>query len=343
MSNCDSEHEKSMKRDIQARIIALGVNLPQRILTNQDLEKIVDTTDEWITSRTGIKERRIAAADEFTSTMGTAAAKEALAKAGLTVNDIDFILLATLTPDYIANNTAALVQAQLGAPNIPAVDIQAACSGFIYALSMAKAFVESGMYHHVLVVASEKMSTYVDYADRGTSILFGDGAAAAIVCAEGEGLSIDGVSLGADGEYAEIVYIPAGGVRRPSTNETIETKQHCFKMQGKEVFKQAVRCMNAAAKECMAKLNLTDADISWIVPHQANLRIIDAVAKNFNIAAERVYKTVHKYGNTSASSIPLALDEMMAAHTLAQGERILLVAFGAGLTWGAAVLTKVMK
>ena len=332
-----------MKKDIKARIIALGVSLPERVLTNQDLEKIVDTSDEWITSRTGIKERRIAAPDEFTSTMGTAAAKQALSKAGMDAADIDFIMVATLTPDYIANNTGALIQAQLGAPNIGAIDVQAACSGFIYAISMAKAYVESGMYRNVLVVASEKMSTYVDYEDRGTSILFGDGAAAAIVSGAGEGLSIDAVTLGADGALAEIVYIPAGGVRYPATSETLANKMHTFKMQGKEVFKQAVRWMNAAAKECMAKLNLTDENISWIVPHQANLRIMDAVAKNFNVPADRLYKTVHKYGNTSSSSIPLALEELMGEHKLAEGEHILLVAFGAGLTWGAAVLTKVLK
>lgn len=332
-----------MVKHIKARIIGMGAHLPERIMTNAEFEKLVDTTDEWIESRTGIKERRIAAPDEFTSNMGTAAAKKALAAANLTPKDIDLILTATLSPDYLSSSTASLIQSQLGADNIAAFDLQAACTGFIYALSTAKAFVESGMYKRVLVIASEKMSTYVDFQDRSTCVLFGDGAAAAVVTNEGMGLAIDTVCLGSDGELAELVIVPGGGVRHPSTPETLKARMHYFKMEGKEVFKHAVRRMSAAARECMGKVGLVDKDISWLVPHQANLRIMDAIAKGFDIPADRMYKTVHKYGNTSASSIPLALEELLRTKTVEVNEHILLVAFGAGLTWGAAVLTKVKE
>lgn len=332
-----------MKKRAQARIIGMGSYLPQRVMTNKDFESLVDTTDEWIVSRTGIQERRIAASNEFTSDMGTAAAKQALSAAGLEPNDIELILVATMTPDYISTSTGALIQSNLKAERAAAVDMQAACTGFLYAISMAKAYIESGMYRRILVIASEKMSTYVDYSDRSTSILFGDGAAAAVVTDQGEGLAIDTVDLGADGELAELVIVPGGGVRHPPSKESLAAGLHYFKMEGKEVFKHAVRRMSAAAKACLDKVGLTDDQISWLVPHQANLRIMDAIAKGFNIPSERMYRTVHKYGNTSASSVAIALDELTREHTLVQDEHILLVAFGAGLTWGAAVLTKVME
>lgn len=328
---------------LRARITGMGSYLPERIMTNQEFEELIDTTDEWILTRTGIKERRIAGPNEFTSDMGTAAAKEALKAAGLVPNDIELILVATMTPDYISTSTGALIQAQLAAENAAAMDVQAACTGFLYALSTAKAYIESGMYRRLLVVASEKMSTYVDYQDRGTSILFGDGAAAAVVCAEGEGLAIDRVSLGSDGDLAQLVIVPGGGVRHPPSAESLAARLHYFKMEGKEVFKHAVRRMSSAAKECLSAMGLTDDMVSWLVPHQANLRIMDAIAKGFNIPDHRMYKTVQKYGNTSASSVAIALDELTREHKLSEGERILLVAFGAGLTWGAAVLTKITK
>ena len=327
----------------QARIIGMGSYLPKRVLTNQDFEKMVDTTDEWIVTRTGIKERRIAAEDEFTSDMGTAAARKALDSCGVSPDEIDLILVATLTPDYISNATGALIQTALGASKAAAVDIQAACSGFIYALSMAKAYIESGMYKNILLVASERMSTYVNYKDRGTCILFGDGAAAAVVSTEGEGLAIKNVCLGADGKLAEIVYIPGGGSRHPPSERSIKEELHYFRMEGKEVFKHAVRKMGAAAKECLDKAGLTTEQINWFVPHQANLRIMDALAKNFQIPDEKMYKTVQKYGNTSASSLAIALDELMQEHALNFGDNILLVAFGAGLAWGASLLKKIGK
>lgn len=330
-----------MKQKLQARITGMGSYLPDRVMTNQEFESLVETSDEWIESRTGIKERRIAAADEFTSDMGTAAAIKALASAGIVANDIELILVATMTPDYISTSTGALIQANLKAERAAAVDIQAACSGFLYVLSLAKAYIESGMYRTLLVIASEKMSTYVDYTCRSTSILFGDGAAAAVVTHEGAGLAIDTVCLGADGNLAQLVIVPGGGVRHPPSKESLAARLHYFKMEGKEVFKHAVKRMSAAAKECLARVGLIDSQVSWLVPHQANLRIMDAIAKGFNIPSERMYKTVHKYGNTSASSVAIALDELISEHELANGEHILLVAFGAGLTWGAAVLTKI--
>ena len=330
-----------MNKQLSARIIGMGSYLPKYVLRNQDFEKIVDTTDEWIVTRTGIKERRVAASDEFTSDMGTAAAKEALTSSGVSAADIDLILVTTMTPDYISTCTAALIQAAIGAKNTGAMDVQAACSGFVYGLSIAKAYIESGMYRNVLLVASEKMSTYVDYKDRSTCILFGDGAAAAVISHIGEGLALNTVCLGADGELAQVVIVPGGGVRHPPSADSIANGLHFFKMKGQEVFKNAVRRMEGAAKECLSRAGLTEEHISWLVPHQANMRIIEAIAKSFSFPHEKVYKTIQKYGNTSASSVAIALDELTREHSISLGEHILLVAFGAGLTWGASVLTKV--
>ncbi|MDN3507372.1 MAG: ketoacyl-ACP synthase III [Simkaniaceae bacterium] len=323
----------------RARIVGTGSYLPEKILTNEDLEKIVDTTDEWIFSRTGMKERRIAAEDEFTSQMGAKAANVALEKAGIKAEDVGLILFATLTPDYIFPSTAALVQSAIGAVNAAAFDMQAACSGYIYALSMAKSYIESGMYDNILIVASEKLSAITDYTDRGTCVLFGDGAAACIVSSKGKGLSIDKVVLGCDGDQAMILHQPAGGVRKPPSAETIENKEHTIRMEGREVFKHAVRRMESAAEQCLEALKLGKEKISWFIPHQANIRIIETIAKRFEITMEKVYVTVHKYGNTSASSVGIALDELMNKGTVQHDDHLLLVAFGAGLTWGACVLT----
>lgn len=332
-----------MNKKLQARILGLGSYVPERILTNIELEKMVDTTDEWIISRTGIKERRIASENEYTSSMGSAAAKNALESAKINVEDIDIILVATLTPDYLSNAVGPLIQSQIGANKVPAFDIAAACTGFIYALSVAKAYIEAGMYKNILLVASEKMSMYVDYKDRGTCILFGDGASAAVISSQGKGLLIDNVCLGSDGELSKLVYVPAGGACHPTSERTIAEGLHTFRMQGTEVFKNAVRRMVTASEECLLKAGLKKEQLSWLVPHQANLRIMDAIAKNFDIPSEKMFKTVHKYGNTSASSVPIALDELLREHTIRKGEHILLTAFGAGLTWGASLLTMVEK
>jgi 3-oxoacyl-[acyl-carrier-protein] synthase-3 len=330
-----------MEKNQKARIIGMGSYLPEKVLNNKDLEQMIDTTEEWILSRTGIKERRIAAEHEYTSTMGIASAQAALKEAGMKAEDIDLVLVATMTPDYISSSTAAIIQHQIGASSAAAFDLQAACSGFLYALATAKAYIESGMYLCILIVATEKMSSYVNYKDRSTCILFGDGAAAAVITNEGEGLVIDNVCLGADGELVNLVIIPGGGVRHPTSQETLKAGLHYFDMDGKEVFKHAVRRMTAAARESLLKAGLNEEEISWLVPHQANMRIMDTIAKGFNIPANRMYKTVYKYGNTSASSIPLALHELIKTHEVKKGEHILLAAFGAGLTWGASILTKV--
>lgn len=328
-----------MNKLAKARIIGTGCYLPERILSNHDLEKMVETSDEWIVSRTGMKERRIARSDEFTSDMGYEAAKHAIEAANISSEEIDLILVATLTPDYVFPSTACLLQARLKAFNAAAVDIQAACTGYIYALSQAKAYIDSGLYNHVLIVASEKLSTIVNYKDRNTCVLFGDGAAACVVSNRGKGLMIRDVCLGADGELAELLILPAGGSRHPASSQTIADDLHYLQMGGKETYKHAVRRMEMASKQCLDRAGLAESEISWIVPHQANVRIIEGIAKRFGVLMERVYLTIHKYGNTSASSIGIALDELLRLKGVQQGENILLTAFGAGLTWGASILT----
>lgn len=325
----------------KARIISLGSYLPSHVLNNQDFEKIVETTDEWIVSRTGIKERRLANVQEFASDMGLQAAVAALDRAQMSAQNIDLILVATMSPDYISPSTASLIQAGLDAFNAAAFDIQAACTGFIYALSVAKAFVDSGTYQNVLVVATEKMSAFVDYKDRNTCVLFGDGAAAALVSNRGEGLLIGNTCLGADGSLSQLLVIPAGGARHPTTHETVAQRMHYIKMSGRELFKHAVRRMSSAAVDCLAKAGLKETQLSWLVPHQANLRIIDAISTSLGMSTDKVYKTLHKYGNTSASSMAIALDELTQQYRVNAGDHILLAGFGAGLTWGAALLTKI--
>jgi 3-oxoacyl-[acyl-carrier-protein] synthase-3 len=326
---------------LQPRIIGLGSYLPKKILSNAELESMVDTSDEWIFSRTGIRERRIATPEEPPSVMGAAAARIALERCGMAACDIDLVLVATMTPDYPSSSTAALIQHAIGAVKAAAFDIQAACSGFLYALSTAKAFVASGMYKNVLVITAEKMSSLVDYTDRATCILFGDGASAAVISNQGTGLSLGSFCLGANGSLVDIFMVPAGGSRMPTGEETLKEGQHFIKMQGRELFKHAVQLMSAAAEECLHKASLDEDDVKWIVPHQANERIIDAIGKKFNGNEHKVFKNVHKYGNTSASSIGIALDELQQQHQLQDGEHILLLAFGAGVTWGALLLTHI--
>lgn len=323
----------------KARIIGTGSYLPQKVLTNQDLEKMVETSDEWIVSRTGMKERRIADDNEFTSTMGAIAAKRAIEAAGVPAEEIDLILFSTITPDYLFPSTACLLQAELKAVNAASLDIQAACTGFLYGISVAKAFIESGIYRNVLIVASEKLSSIVNYKDRNTCVLFGDGASACVVAGKGRGLTIRNVRLGADGELANLIILPAGGSRSPASRETITADLHFLKMEGKEVFKHAVRRMESSTKECLEDAKLKEENISWLIPHQANMRIIEALAKRFQVPMERVYMTIHKYGNTSASSVGIALDELLKEKNIEAGENLMLTAFGAGLTWGSSILT----
>lgn len=330
-----------MTKNIQATITGLGSYLPERILSNADLELMVETSNEWIFTRSGIEERRIAASDEFSSTMGTKAAEKALKQAGLTAGDIDAILVSSMTPDYLCPSTAALIQHELGAKKACALDIQAACSGFIYGLSIAKAWVESGAFRNVLLIATEKNSAFVDYQDRTTCVLFGDGAGACVIQKGGSGYRIDHVCLGADGEQSSLITIPASGCRLTASAESIAQRQHFLKMVGKEVFKHAVRRMEAAAKECLDQTGILEEQISWLIPHQANIRIMEAISKRFSIPWERVFRTIQKYGNTSSSTVPIALCELDSQIMPKEHEHLLLAAFGGGLTWGASLLTKV--
>lgn len=324
-----------------ATITAIAAYLPEKVLSNSDLERMVETSHEWIVTRTGIEERRMAHDEEFPSCMGAKAAARALEKAGLKATDVDAILCATMTPDFLTPSTAALIQSSLGATKACCLDIQAACSGFLYGLSIAKGWVESGMYKNVLVVASEKNSAFVDYTDRNTCVLFGDGSGACLVQPSGKGYEIRHVCLGADGAESQLICIPAGGSRRPASANTHEDREHFMKMEGKEVFKHAVRRMEASAKECLDSTGILEADITWLIPHQANIRIIEAISKRFNIPWERTLRTIHKYGNTSAATIPIALAELDEHNAPQSGEHLLLTAFGAGLTWGSSLLTKV--
>ncbi len=328
----------------KAIIVGTGSYLPERVLSNADLEKMVETSDEWIVSRTGMKERRIAAADEFSSHMGEEASRRALAAAGIEPGAVQMVICATTTPDHAFPSTACLIQGRLGMTGAAALDIQAACSGFIYALSLAKGWIEAGLYETVLVVAAEKISSLVNYKDRNTCVLFGDGAAAAVVRAAkpgvGRGLLVNETCLGADGLLSELVMVPAGGSAAPASQATVEAGLHYLKMDGKEVFKHAVRRMEGASKECLDRMGLKEGEISWYVPHQANMRIIEAIAKRFQVPMEKVYLTIQKYGNTSASSLGITLDELLRNEKLVDGEHLLLTAFGAGLTWGASVLTQ---
>lgn len=324
-----------------AYLRGLGSYLPERVMTNADFEKIVETTDEWITSRTGIKERRIAKKDETCSDMAYHASVRALENAQLEIAEIDLIIVATITADHSCPSASCILQGKLGASGVPAMDVNAACSGFPYAVSIAEAFVKSNKYKNILVVASEKMSSLVDYTDRATCILFGDGAAAAVISTQKSGFSIDHIALGADGENGMIMSVPAGGSSMPASIESVEKRLHFFRMQGSEVFKHAVRRMGSVAEECIAAAGITMDQIDWLIPHQANTRIVEAMAKRSTLANERVYNEVHRYGNTSGSSVAIALDDLMKERGVTAGQKILLVAFGGGMTWGAILLTKV--
>ncbi|MDD4957575.1 MAG: ketoacyl-ACP synthase III [Candidatus Omnitrophica bacterium] len=319
-------------------ILGVGKYLPEQVLTNADLERMVDTSDEWITTRTGIKERRIAANNEATSDMAVKAAKSALKNAGLTPEDIDLIIVATITPDMFFPSTACLVQYKLGAQNIPAFDIAVACSGYVYGLTIADQFIKSGMYKKALVIAAEKLSTVTDWEDRSTCILFGDGAGAAILGEVEEG-GILGASLGADGSKGDLLQLPAGGSKMPASIKTVENKLHTIKMEGNVLFKHAVKIMADAALAVTEPLGLDGDDIDIIIPHQANIRILNALAKRMGVDPDKkVYLNIYKYGNMSAASSAVALTEAVEEGRIKKGDTILMDAFGGGLTWGALVI-----
>jgi 3-oxoacyl-[acyl-carrier-protein] synthase-3 len=329
------------KHDFKGRtcsISAVGAYVPARVMTNADLEKIVETTDEWITSRTGIKERRIAASDEFTSDLGAKAALAAMTRAGVTAEQIDLIIVATLTPDMPFPSTACLVQKKIGARRAAAFDLEAACSGFIYGLEIGQQFIMSRTYDCVLVIGAEKLSSIIDWQDRNTCVLFGDGAGAAILQNRPNAHGLLTVCMGADGNKAELLSMPGGGSRCPATVDSVNSRLHYLRMDGKETFKSAVNAMCTAAREALERCDLDIAQIKCVIPHQANQRIIDAVGDRLGAKPEQLFVNLHKYGNTSAASVAIALDEAVALGRVQRGDLILLVVFGAGLTWGAAVI-----
>ena len=326
-----------MHQNKRAGIIGLGKYLPEKRLTNKDLEKIVDTTDEWIVTRTGIRERRIAREDEATSDMASEAARRALADAKLKPEDIDLIIVATITPDMFFPATACLVQQKISARTVPAFDISVACSGFIYGLAIANQFISSGAYKHALVIAAEKLSSITDWTDRNTCVLFGDGAAAAVLGPVEKG-GILSVYLGADGRQGNLIKLPAGGSKIPATKKSIDDKLHFIKMNGAELFKHAVRIMADAALEVTRPLGITADDISLVIPHQANIRILSAAAKRMGLSEDKIYLNIEKYGNMSAASSGVALVEAVEEGRIKKGDKILLDAFCGGLTWGAIVI-----
>jgi len=327
-----------MTKTIHAAITGVGHYAPAKVLTNADLEKMVDTSDEWIRTRTGIRERRIAANDEMTSDMGVAAARAALAQAKLDPADVEAIYVATCTPDMIFPSTACLIQAALGAKRAYGFDISSACAGFIMALDTAAAAVESGRVRNALVIGAEKLSVVTDWTSRDTCVLFGDGAGA-VVLQPSPRPGLRSSLLGVDGNQAEILYIPAGGCKQPSSEETVRAHRHAIHMSGRETFKIAVNTMQEAAQEAIARAGLTADQIDCMIPHQANYRIVDAVAKRLGPnVMYKVFLNLDRYGNTSAASIPIALSEAVAAGKVKSGDKILMVAFGGGLSWGGAVV-----
>ncbi|MDH7568073.1 MAG: beta-ketoacyl-ACP synthase III [Armatimonadota bacterium] len=319
-------------------IVGLGTYVPERVLTNADLEKMVDTSDEWIVTRTGIRERRIAAPHEATSDLATHAAQRALEDARLAASDIELIVLATLTPDMLFPATANIVQHRLGATHAGGFDLSAGCSGFVYALAVGAQFVATGVYQHVLVIGADTLSRIVDWTDRSTCVLFGDGAGAAVLGPAPEGTGFLSFVLGSDGGGADLLNLPAGGSRKPASADTVAGREHFIRMAGNEVFKFGVRAMVDASLEALEKAGLQPNEVDLLVPHQANIRIMDAAARRLDVPLGRVFSNVDRYGNTSAASVPLAFDQARREGRVKDGANIVFVGFGAGLTWAATVL-----
>lgn len=319
-------------------IIGTGFYVPEKILTNADLEKMVDTTDEWITTRTGIKERRIAKDTEATSDLAIKSAKEAIKKAKITSKEIDTIIVATVTPDMFFPSTACFVQKGIGAKNASAFDISAACSGFIYGIATARNFINCDAAKTVLVIGAETLSRITDWQDRDTCVLLGDGAGAVILRKTDTSSDILSVYLGADGNSGDLLYIPGGGSRHPATYKMIDDRLQYMKMEGNKLFKIAVRSMAKSAQKAVDLAGITCEDVKLIIPHQANIRIVEGVAKQLKIPMEKVFLNIQKYGNTSAATTPIALAEAISEGRIKKGDIIVLVAFGGGLTWGATAI-----
>jgi 3-oxoacyl-[acyl-carrier-protein] synthase-3 len=323
---------------LNAGIISTGHSYPSGVLTNADLEKLVDTSDEWITSRTGIKQRRKAADDEYTSQFGVKAARQAIERAQIDPLEIDLIVCATTSPDQILPSTGCLIQAELGANNAAAYDLFAACSGFLYGLTTVESMIRTGQIKYALVIGAEVLTKYVDYTDRSTCVIFGDGAGAALLAPVAEDKGILATKIVSDGRFAEQLYAPGGGTRMGTTHETIDNRQHFFKMKGNELFKIAVRSMTSISQEMLEKANFTTDDIKLFIPHQANQRITDAVAQKLGVDDSVVYSNIEQHGNTSSASIPIALDECIQDGKIEEGDLVLMASFGGGATWGATLV-----
>ncbi|TET44470.1 ketoacyl-ACP synthase III [candidate division TA06 bacterium] len=322
----------------KARIIGTGSALPERVLTNYDLEKMVDTSDEWIVERTGIKERRIADEKTATSDLGLLASKKAIEDAKIDLKEIEIILVGTASPDMLFPSTGCVVQSKLGLENIPAFDVSAACSGFLYGLEIARALLESGMYNTLLLLGAETLSKIVDWTDRSTCVLLADGAGACVMKSLNGERGILSTFAAANGSLGKLLYLPAGGSRNPASVETVEKRMHYIKMKGNEVFKHAVRAMVNGGQIALERAGLTAADVDLFIPHQANMRIIKAVAKRLRVPEEKVYTNIHRVGNTSAASIAICIDEANKDGRLNEGDIVLLDCFGGGLTWASAVI-----
>lgn len=319
-------------------ILGIGHYVPEKVLTNFDLEKMVDTSDEWITERTGIKQRHIAAPEEATSDLSLKAAQKALEDAGVAPEEIDLVIVATASPDHAFPSTACLVQDRIGAKNAAAFDLSAGCSGFVYSLGVASQMIKTGLYNKALIIGAETLSRIMNWQDRNTCVLFGDGAGAAVVGVVEDGYGVLGIDLGADGSGGKYLYQPAGGSRTPASEQTIADNDHTIHMNGPEVFKFAIQIMGKTAKTALKNAGMKPEELDMLFPHQANLRIISSAAKRLKMPMEKVWVNVDKYANTSAASIPIALCEAQAAGVLKKGDNILLDGFGAGLTWAAIVL-----
>lgn len=319
-------------------ILGMGHYVPEKTLTNFDLEKMVETSDQWITERTGIKQRHIAAPEEATSDLCYNAAMVALKDAGVAPEKLDLVIVATASPDHVFPSTACLVQDKIGAKNAAAFDLAAGCSGFVYSLGVASQMIATGLYKHALIIGAETLSRIMNWTDRNTCVLFGDGAGAAVLGPVEEGYGVLGIDMGADGSGGKYLIQPAGGSRNPASPETVEANDHTIHMNGPEVFKFAIQIMGKTAKRALANANMKAEDLDMLFPHQANLRIISSAAKRLKMPMEKVWVNVDKYANTSAASIPIALCEAQAAGALKKGDNILLDGFGAGLTWASIVL-----
>ncbi len=329
---------RSAKPQRTVSIIGTGSYVPEKILTNAELSRMVDTSDEWITTRTGIKERRIAGKDEFTSDMAAKAALKAIKQAKISPTEIDLILVATATPDMVFPATACFVQKKIGATNAACLDISAACAGFLFGIEIAQQFITSHTHETVLVIGAEKLTSITNWTDRNTCVLFGDGAGAAILRHRGSNHGVISTHIGSDGQYADILFMPGGGSRYPITRENVDLNLVTIHMTGKEVYKQAVTAMLRAAKKALEQAGLSIQDIACVIPHQANVRIIDAIADRLGISRDKMFVNLDRYGNTSAAAVAIALDEANRSGRIKSGDYVLMVVFGGGLTWASTVI-----